>query len=141
MSILDVEPDDDELVEDCDDERVEDGDDERLVPLPVRVRRVLAAEVWPGWWVGAPCGSADPDAWFPDAFAVEQVVRTCRACPLRRPCLAAGILRSEYGVWGGTYRVDRTQARRRLADGHPVAVVLDQLLDQRRASDPIRAAA
>ncbi len=116
-------------------------DDELVESLPVRVTRALAAEVWPGWWVGAPCGSADPDAWFPDAFAIDQVIRTCEACPLRRPCLSAGILGSEHGVWGGTYRVDRTHARRRVADGDPVRVVLDQLLDQRRTSDPIRAAA
>ena len=105
-----------------------DSEDELVKPLPVRVKRVLAAEVWPDWWVGAPCASADPDAWFPDAVAVEQVVRTCGACPLRRPCLAAGMLRNEYGIWGGTNRVQRTRARRRLADGQPVPVVLDLLL-------------
>ncbi len=120
LPALDLEPDEDELVEDCDDEPVE--------PLPVRVTRALAAEPRPGWWVGAPCGSADPDAWFPDAFAVEQVVRTCQECPLRRPCLAAGVLRNEHGIWGGTSRVQRSRARRQLADGQPVPVVLDQLL-------------
>ncbi len=112
MNLYDLEPD----------------ENDQLVPLPVRVTRALAAEVWPGWWVGAPCGSADPDAWFPDAFAVEQVLRTCEACPLRRPCLAAGILRNEHGVWGGTSRVQRSRARRHLADGQPVPVVLDDLL-------------
>ncbi len=125
MSLLDVDGDVDELVE----------------PLPVLVKRALAAEVWPEWFVGAPCASADPDAWFPETIAVEQVLRTCQECPLRRPCLAAGVLGNEHGVWGGTNRVQRTRARRRLADGRPVPVVLAKLLHERRASEPIRAAA
>lgn len=115
--------------------------EELVESLPVRVKRTLAAEVWPGWWVGAPCGSADPDAWFPEVVAVEQVLRTCEACPLRRPCLAAGIVHNEYGVWGGTIRVQRSQARRDMAAGRPVPLVLDQLLDECLASEPIRAAA
>lgn len=119
---LDTEP------YDGDDTPVADGDDELVESLPVRVTHALAAQVWPGWWMGAPCGSADPDAWFPDAMAITQVLRTCQACPLRRPCLAAGILHNEHGIWGGTSRVQRRGARRRLADGHPVPVVLDQLL-------------
>ncbi len=102
--------------------------DEPVESLPVRVKRALAAEVWPGWWVGAPCGSADPDAWFPEVVAVEQVLRTCQACPLRRPCLAAGILHNEHGVWGGTIRLQRRQARRELSAGRPVPLVLDDVL-------------
>lgn len=120
MSILDLEADEGELGE--------DGDVELVVPLPLRVKRALAAEVWPDWWMGAPCASADPDAWFPDAFPVEQVLRTCQACPLRRPCLAAGILGNEHGIWAGTSRVQRSGARCGLAQGPPVPVILDQLL-------------
>jgi hypothetical protein len=116
-------------------------EDELVESLPVRVTRALAAEVWPEWFVGAPCGSADPDAWFPDATAPQQVLRTCQACPLRRPCLAVGILGDEHGIWGGTNRVQRTRARRRLNQGQPVAVVLAQLLDKGAASEPIRVAA
>lgn len=115
--------------------------DEQVEPLPVRVTRTLAAEVWAEWFVGAPCGSADPDAWFPEATAIEQVQRTCQTCPLRRPCLAVGILGNEHGIWGGTSRIQRTRARRRLNKGQPIAVVLAQLLDKRSASEPIRAAA
>jgi hypothetical protein len=105
-----------------------DDVDELVDPLPVRVKRALTAEVWPGWWVGAPCGSADPDAWFPEFVAAEQVLRTCQACPLRRPCLAAGIVHNEHGVWGGTLRLERRQARRDMAAGRPVPLVLDDVL-------------
>lgn len=39
-----------------------------------------------------------------------------------------GILRNEHGIWGATSRVQRTRARRHLADGQPIPVVLDALL-------------
>lgn len=39
-----------------------DGDvDELVEALPLLVKRALAAEVWPDWFRGAPCASADPD--------------------------------------------------------------------------------
>jgi hypothetical protein len=118
----------------------EEGD-ELVESLPVRVTRALTAEVWPEWFVGAPCGSADPDAWFPEAAAIEQVQRTCQTCPLRRPCLAVGVLGNEHGIWGGTSRVQRTRVRARLAAGQPVPLVLARLLQDRRVPPLTRAAA
>jgi hypothetical protein len=51
------------------------------------------------------------------------------------------MLRNEYGVWGGSTRQQRIQARRRLADGQPVPMVLVELLDENLASEPIGDAA
>lgn len=49
-----------------------------------------------------PCGD-NPRLWFSELPAeLEMAKAACRACPLRRPCLAGAVARREpWGVWGG----------------------------------------
>jgi WhiB family transcriptional regulator, redox-sensing transcriptional regulator len=50
-----------------------------------------------------PCHRQDPRLWFSDLPAELQLAKAyCRACPMRRPCLAGAVERHEpHGVWGG----------------------------------------
>lgn len=49
-----------------------------------------------------PCGD-NPRLWFSELPAeLEMAKAACRACPLRRACLAGAVDRREpWGVWGG----------------------------------------
>ena len=66
----------------------------------------------PSWHARARCRGYGPDAFFPsrrdDADAPKA---TCRGCPVRAECLAAGIGERE-GVWGGLTPFERRQACR-----------------------------
>jgi len=80
-----------------------------------------------GWQEDAACAQADPEAWFPEVGSVAgpQVLTTCARCPVQRPCLAAALLRAEFGVWAGTTDRDRRVLYRMLKAGASVADVLD----------------
>jgi WhiB family transcriptional regulator, redox-sensing transcriptional regulator len=97
-------------------------------------RGELAELAAPGWQLGALCAQADPEAWFPKPGAVArpQVFTICAVCPIRRRCLAAGLLYREHGVWGGTTEADRLVLYRLLRAGVSVAVVLDFALSAPR---------
>ena len=90
-----------------------------------------------GWQEHAACAEAkDPEVFFP-AHPISwtflgEPLRTCAACPVRRPCLAAALLRDEAGIWAGTDRRDRRPALTRLAAGAAVDLVLDELLYRAR---------
>lgn len=105
--------------------------------LPARAQRDLARVMVSGWQQEALCAQADPDAWFPKkgAAARPQVFRICQRCPVQRPCLAAALQRSEYGVWAGTTAAQRRELFRLLRAGVPLVKVLDLALhhDQDRA--------
>jgi hypothetical protein len=73
---------------------------------PVKAR-ALANRITQGWRDRAACATADdPEAWFPDPSArrsdLSAVLNVCHGCPVRRSCLAAGLLNHEHGIWGGT---------------------------------------
>lgn len=50
-----------------------------------------------------PCHTCDPNLFFDEsASSVKEAKSLCRACPLRRSCLAEALARGESrGVWGG----------------------------------------
>ena len=98
--------------------------------------RVLRACIEPGWQQGGTCGSADPDAWFPDkAGQLNPVVRAiCVQCPVRRSCLATAVLFAEDGTWAGTSLFDRRPVFQALRAGADPAEVLDDVLAHQDAS-------
>ncbi len=106
--------------------------------LPPRAQRELARTMTPGWQQEALCAQADPDAWFPNkgAAARPQVFRVCDHCPVQRPCLAAALQRSEYGVWAGTTAAQRRGLFQLLRAGTPLAEVLDLAFDHDQAHTP-----
>lgn len=109
--------------------------------LPPRAQRDLGRTMTPGWQTEALCAQADPDAWFPKkgAAARPQVFRVCDHCPVQRPCLAAALQRSEYGVWAGTTASQRRELFQLLRAGTPFAQVLDLALnDDHAATAPVQ---
>lgn len=95
---------------------------------------VLARRITPGWHDDAPCAHAkDPDAWFPDPGtppdALTAPLAVCAACPVRRSCLAFGLLGADTGLWGGVTDLDRAMAVDLLVTGASVDPLLDRLLD------------
>jgi WhiB family redox-sensing transcriptional regulator len=50
-----------------------------------------------------PCRRENVQLWFSDAPADLELAKShCRACPMRRVCLAGAVERQEpHGVWGG----------------------------------------
>jgi hypothetical protein len=55
------------------------------------------------------------------------VLTVCQACPVRRSCLAAGLLGHEHGVWGGTTEPERDDATVELTSA---AARTDDVLDR-----------
>jgi hypothetical protein len=113
---------------------------------PVKMR-ALANRITPGWRDRAACATADDlDAWFPDPSArrsdLSAVLNVCQGCPVRRSCLAAGLLGHEHGVWGGTTETERNQATVELSTTTGgTDDVLDRLLALPTATAPTRGAA
>ena len=100
-------------------------------------RAALAAHVVAGWQTeaycvhrpGEPWLRLHPDVWFPDLTATEvrdTALTWCYDCPVRRSCLAFALSNGdEYGIWGGTTEIQRYDLQALVADGMPVANVLD----------------
>jgi hypothetical protein len=93
----------------------------------------LRRRIEPGWQANGACAdTADPDAWFPAHSAppdeIAEALATCAGCPVRRSCLAAGLLGREYGLWGGATETQRDAALGDLNAGAQVDPVLDRLL-------------
>ena len=115
------------------------ADSARLHPVKARA---LANRIPDGWRDRATCATAeDLDAWFPDPSTgrseLTAVLGVCRACPVRRSCLAAGLLGHECGVWGGTAESERDEA---VVDLSTNAARTDDVLDRMPAL-PIGSAA
>ena len=80
----------------------------------------MTATLYAGEWLSAgACQSADPEIFFPvsgsgaAAPQIEQALRICADCRVRRECLEFAMNNSEmHGIWGGTTPEDRTRARR-----------------------------
>lgn len=59
------------------------------------------------WTKSASCLDIDTNFFF-DKYEESTNVRygidkMCKSCPVQRDCLAVGVSRQEYGVWGGVY--------------------------------------
>jgi WhiB family redox-sensing transcriptional regulator len=67
-----------------------------------------------------PC-SRNARLWFSDRPAdLELAKASCRACPLRLPCLAGAVKRAEpWGVWGGEIFENGVIIERKRPRGHP----------------------
>lgn len=71
------------------------------------------------WAVRAACRGMTPKLFFPVEGENAQEVRhreakakkICDGCPVRGPCLDAGMARDDYGIWGGTTSQDRDVMR------------------------------
>jgi hypothetical protein len=93
----------------------------------------LRRRIEPGWQADGACvDTDDPDAWFPARTAppdeIADALALCAGCPVRRSCLAAGLLGGEYGLWGGTTEAQRDTALDDLNADAQVDPVLDRLL-------------
>jgi hypothetical protein len=93
----------------------------------------LRRRIEPGWQARGACVDTDnPDAWFPARTAppeeIAEPLTVCFGYPIRRSCLAAGLLGREYGLWGGTTEPQRDAALADLNPGTQVDPVLDRLL-------------
>jgi hypothetical protein len=96
-------------------------------------REELERRVARDWYGSAACASApDPEKWFPAPCAaaedLAEPLSWCASCPVRRSCLAFGLLGGESGLWGGVHDTDRAHARERIASGEHVDRVLDDLI-------------
>lgn len=59
------------------------------------------------WTNDAKCLNMDTNLFF-DQYEENITIRSgidevCKSCPVRRECLAAGVSRQEWGVWGGVF--------------------------------------
>ncbi len=69
------------------------------------------------WSLHARCRGIDPAIFYPEQYESKIVVAEaqaiCALCPVRKPCLEAG-MREKLGIWGGeTPRGRRTIKRHR----------------------------
>ena len=96
--------------------------------LSDQVRAELLDHIPPGWASAAACATSDlnPDAWFtePGEHAWSAARAVCWSCPVRQPCLASALARTESGLWGGYSEAQRATARSALTEGVPVSLVL-----------------
>ncbi|ONH27020.1 hypothetical protein BL253_23195 [Pseudofrankia asymbiotica] len=68
------------------------------------------------WRVGAACGSAEVEIFFPPEGVDGQERRRreaaakeiCAGCPVRVPCLLSAVVTGDrHGIWGGTTPAER----------------------------------
>jgi len=87
------------------------------------------------WRLAAACRSRDFEWWFakPTSARSRLAVQLCVGCPVRRECLAAGLVfGEEFGVWGGLSHIQRRPLVARLLTGVPLATVLASALGEQR---------
>lgn len=95
------------------------------------------------WRQLASCSGQDLEWWFakPTSARSRAAVTLCRACPVRRECLAAGLLyREEFGVWGGLNHLQRRPLLARLLAGEPLGALLAATLQAGPQTTRTRAA-
>lgn len=83
------------------------------------------------WHPRAACADSSTWAWFTDGEGprVQDRLRTCEECPVRRSCLASALVYAEeYGVWGGLIPRRRRPLLGALAAGARLGDVLDAAL-------------
>jgi WhiB family redox-sensing transcriptional regulator len=71
------------------------------------------------WRAYAACSGYDPDLFFsPGALEHKVAKRICRACPVRKQCLAYAMDEPvDHGVWGGLTERERRRYRRLAGSG------------------------
>lgn len=66
------------------------------------------------WREEARCRSVDPEMWFPNTGQMSHenhmAVKICQGCPVKEPCLEAG-LDAEFGIFGGLTGPERSSLR------------------------------
>jgi WhiB family transcriptional regulator, redox-sensing transcriptional regulator len=66
----------------------------------------------PAWHASAQCRKVPTLNWFPERGEdVRPLKAVCETCPVRLPCLDAGMAEQE-GIWGGTSGIQRKRLRR-----------------------------
>jgi len=103
------------------------------IPLPIDLsggpdRRHLAHGEWRQ---SAICRRSSVEWWFakPTSARSRAAVKLCEACPVRRECLAVGLLyEEEFGLWGGVNHLQRRPLVARLLDGESLGSVLASTL-------------
>jgi len=84
-----------------------------------------------GWRQSAACRRSDFEWWFakPTSARSRAAVQLCETCPVRRECLAAGLLYDEeFGLWGGVNHLQRRPLVARLLGGESLGSVLASTL-------------
>lgn len=71
----------------------------------------------PSWHAQAACHGQGTARFFPELGATAEEARpVCAGCPVRQPCLEAGLADPRaQGVWGGTTFTERRRLRRTAA--------------------------
>ncbi len=71
----------------------------------------------PDWHADAACRDRPARWWFPEhGDTAENARPICSTCPVRQPCLEAGLADvNAQGVWGGTTVTERRRLRRTAA--------------------------
>lgn len=95
------------------------------------------------WRLDATCRGRDHEWWFanPTSARSRLAVQLCEGCPVRRQCLAAGLLfGEEFGVWGGLTHIQRRPLIARLLTGVPLATVLGTVLGEKQHLTRVEAA-
>jgi hypothetical protein len=89
--------------------------------LPVNLRLVVEelADPTVGWQRDAACRTFGPSRFYPThgdkgATGRRAVAEVCAECPVRYPCLVAGLYDEEGGIWGGTLDRRRRRVRQQL---------------------------
>jgi hypothetical protein len=75
--------------------------------------------------------------WFamPNSRQAARAIRACLLCPVRDECLASSLAYGdEFGIWGGLTADDREPLTRRLREGEPLTVVLEDARATRRGA-------
>lgn len=76
--------------------------------------RTRATAEWPEQAVCRQVATAGYDPWYSDNYPEQlTAVQVCQGCPVRQPCLQAG-MSEEWGVWGGWTANQRKQLRKQL---------------------------
>lgn len=99
-----------------------------LKDAPAFTRRLAS-----GWQDNAVCATApDPEAWFPAPRTppadLLKPLSVCATCPVRRVCLAYGLLNGESGLWGGITDEERAGAAAEIVAGADFEETLDRLI-------------
>jgi len=83
------------------------------------------------WRQSATCNGSDVEWWFakPTSARSRAAVQLCEECPVRRECLAAGLLYGEeFGLWGGVNHLERRPLVAQLLGGESLGSVLASAL-------------
>lgn len=71
--------------------------------------QIRASSVIKDWYESAACHGMDTERFFPmnDNLPDQEIIDTCRDCPVRADCLQHAVDIDAQGYWGGTTRRQR----------------------------------